>query len=92
MEKDRFQIMQEHITLLERRTRIFYAAFRLMAVVMVIALVDNTSQASNEVAQDNKIIRARGLVIVDDKGRERILLGAPIPQAKNRVRTDSARV
>ncbi len=39
-----------------------------------------------------KIIRARGIVIVDDYGRERIIMGAPLPQANNRVRTDTARV
>ena len=41
---------------------------------------------------DNKILRAKGIVIVDDQGRERILIGAPLPQAGNRVRTDTARV
>lgn len=40
----------------------------------------------------NKVLRARGLVIVDDNGRERILIGAPLPDAHNRVRTDTARV
>jgi len=37
------------------------------------------------------VLRARGLVIVDAAGRERILIGAPIPDARHRVRTDSAR-
>lgn len=41
---------------------------------------------------DNKILRAKGLVIVDDNGKERILIGAPLPYARNRVRTDTARV
>jgi len=41
---------------------------------------------------DNKILRAKGIVIVDDRGRERILIGATLPQARNRVRTDTARV
>ncbi len=38
------------------------------------------------------VLRARGLVIEDEAGRERILLGAPIPEAANRVRTDTARL
>jgi hypothetical protein len=38
------------------------------------------------------VLRVRGLIIEDDQGRERILMGAPIPQAKNRVRTDFDRV
>lgn len=42
--------------------------------------------------EGDKIIRAKGIVIVDDNGRERILIGAPLPSAHNRVRTDTARV
>ncbi len=42
--------------------------------------------------QTETVIRARGIVIVDDKGRERILIGAPIPEARSRVRTDLKRV
>jgi hypothetical protein len=38
------------------------------------------------------VLRARGIVIVDDAGRERILIGAPIPFARNRLRTDTLRV
>jgi len=38
------------------------------------------------------ILRARGLIIEDDQGRERILIGSPIPAAKNRIRTDLNRV
>jgi len=38
------------------------------------------------------VLRARGLIIEADQGRERILIGSPIPAAKNRVRTDLNRV
>jgi len=38
------------------------------------------------------VLRVRGLIIEDHAGRERILIGAPIPEAANRVRTDTARV
>lgn len=34
------------------------------------------------------VLRARGLVIEDAAGRERILIGAPIPDVASRVRTD----
>jgi hypothetical protein len=37
------------------------------------------------------VLRIRGLVIEDASGRERILIGAPIPAAANRVRTDETR-
>ncbi len=35
------------------------------------------------------ILRARGLIIEDVNGRERILLGAPVPDSKHRKRNDS---
>lgn len=41
---------------------------------------------------DNDIIRAKGIVIVDSAGRDRILIGAPIPESRYRVRTDTALV
>jgi hypothetical protein len=37
-------------------------------------------------------LRVQGIVVVDSTDAERILIGAPIPFASNRVRTDSARV
>lgn len=38
------------------------------------------------------VIRAKGLIIEDAAGKDRILLGAPIPFSANRVRTDTALV
>ena len=43
-------------------------------------------------SQPQDIITAKGIILLDDQGRERVLLGAPIPLTKNRVRTDDARV
>ncbi len=43
-------------------------------------------------SESHDILRARGLIIEDASGRERILIGAPVPQAKSRVRTDMAKV
>ncbi len=39
-----------------------------------------------------QVLRVRGIVVEDEAGRERILIGAPIPAAGNRVRTDLERV
>jgi hypothetical protein len=36
-------------------------------------------------AQQPNVLRARGLVIVDSAGRERILMGAPIPEQRGRI-------
>lgn len=38
------------------------------------------------------VLRVKGIIIVDSLGKERILIGAPVPYSANRVRTDSARV
>ncbi len=37
---------------------------------------------------DDEVLRARGLVIVDAQGRDRILIGAPVPASGGRIRTD----
>jgi hypothetical protein len=38
------------------------------------------------------VIRARGIIVEDSVGRDRILIGAPFPESKDRVRTDTAKV
>lgn len=38
------------------------------------------------------IIRAKGIVIEDENGRDRMLIGSPVPNSKHRVRTDTALV
>jgi hypothetical protein len=38
------------------------------------------------------LIRTKGIVIEDANGRDRILIGAPVPFSKDRVRTDTAKV
>lgn len=41
------------------------------------------------IAKTNEdIIYAKGIVIVDDKGRDRVLIGAPVPKSKDRIRDD----
>ena len=69
---------------------------RLNRVILFASLIilglSSQSLFSFRETDDNKILRAKGIVIVDDRGRERILIGAPLPLASNRVRTDTARV
>lgn len=80
--------MQPDIATLRREMRFLklYAG-SLTALVLVALLAAFRSSRS-----EDQVIRARGIVIVDAAGRERILIGAPIPEARNRVRTDTARV
>lgn len=51
------------------------------SLVAQFALPVSHVQASSENADGKslQVIRAKGLVIVDDQGRERIILGAPVP-------------
>lgn len=60
-----------------------YAA--LLTVALVVLFVRSG-------AAPDGVIRTQGLIIEDEAGRERILIGAPVPAAANRVRTDEARV
>lgn len=79
--------MDEHMAAMERslrRTRLLAAGVAAVVLLLV----------GYEILRPppTGVIRARGIVVVDDEGRERILIGAPIPAAANRVRTDTARV
>lgn len=85
--------LSDRIRRLERGQR-FYKLYSLaltaaLAIVATSALRPHSLQAD---APADRVLRARGLVIEDADGRERILLGAPVPPARNRVRTDPARV
>jgi hypothetical protein len=85
MGRGMMQDTDSRIVRLEREVRLLklYAS-GLTAALLVAATVALRPQPP-------EVIRARGLVIEDQAGRERILIGAPIPPAKHRVRTDLAR-
>ncbi|MCT4623197.1 MAG: hypothetical protein N4A46_06200 [Schleiferiaceae bacterium] len=59
-------------------------------VVLTIAVAYLFLDRSSDNGTD--VIRTKGIVIEDLDGKERILIGAPIPTAENRVRTDLKRV
>ncbi len=93
MEQNTTQPVQTRIRLLERRLYFAYLIIVIVILIQVGTFIWSPAQASNELTDNsNKIIKTRGIIIVDEQGRERILLGAPIPAAKNRVRTDLAKV
>ncbi len=93
MEQNTTQPVQTRIRLLERRLYFAYLIIVIVILMQVGTFIWSPAQASNELTDNsNKIIKTRGIIIVDEQGRERILLGAPIPAAKNRVRTDIAKV
>lgn len=91
MKQNMTQTVERRVRTLERR---LYLAYLVIAIAVLTQIgLSNLSpaQASGESAAGvDKIIKTRGIIIVDEQGRERILLGAPVPTAKNRVRTDLA--
>ena len=80
MESDRIDRLERKVRGLSILATVFAAGFAVLGL------------SAFSVQQGRGIVRTRGIIVEDDKGRERILIGAPIPAAKNRVRTDLARV
>lgn len=72
---------------LEKTNGKFKTFIVLLLLVVVSVFIYSFKQKASE-----EIIRTKGIVIVDESGRDRILIGAPIPPSKDRVRTDTALV
>lgn len=60
----------------------------ILTIFVVILLVKTFVTNSNQLPD---VIRVQGIIVEDVNGKERILIGAPVPYATNRVRTDSVR-
>jgi hypothetical protein len=68
--------LQQRIHRLERALR---AAVWVGGSVILFLLLSFASDQYDEGDKEHNIIRARGISIVDEKGRERIAIGAPMP-------------
>jgi len=64
---------------------------RLVAVAAIIGVSLLGSAMLAERLADPRLLRTRGIVVEDEAGRDRILIGAPIPSSKDRVRDDVAK-
>jgi len=73
---------------LERRVYVLLAGLTalLMAVGVSVMYFSFHSQFSN--TQSNGILRVKGLIVEDANGRDRILIGAPVPVVSGRKRQD----
>lgn len=93
MKIDSEETVQDQVRSLRRKLRFAYLAIAFVIISQFSFIFVGRSHAGESI-NDNagKILKAKGLIIVDEKGRERILIGSPIPQALNRVRTDPKRV
>lgn len=83
--------LEERIRALEKQCRALRAILLSLVVVAIAAFITSAT-AARQREESGRVLRVRGLIVEDEQGRERILLGAPIPPAANRVRTDLARV
>jgi hypothetical protein len=81
----------DKIAALERQIRTFKVISLLSAAGVLVAIVSLLNFRAQAQSSD-RVLRVRGIIIEDAAGHERILIGAPIPAAQNRVRTDEARV
>ena len=80
--------LESRLLQLEKKSRMLTMLcaflFAALAAVSVASLVPRV-----KAAEDARILRARGIILEDDQGRPRILLGAPFPSAPGRLRTDA---
>lgn len=79
--------LASEIARLHRRQRLLLLGWPL-SIVLLLTL--GASASREPAANSGKILRARGLIIEDEQGRERILLGAPVPKTQHRKRQDPA--
>jgi hypothetical protein len=86
------EFLQNEVKQLSRKLRAAYLIFGAILLAQAAMFFGTNSQADGEIVDNSgKIIKAKGIIIVDEQGRERVLIGAPIPQAKNRIFTDKKR-
>ena len=68
----------KRIVRLERRQRLL----GIMCVGLVIVTISAVTWPSASAQGQPQVLRARGLIIVDEQGRERIVIGSPVPDPK----------
>lgn len=83
--------LSARIANLERQVRTFKIISALCGATVIIAICSLFNFRAQAQSSD-RVLRVRGIIVEDAAGHERILIGAPVPAAQNRVRTDEARV
>src|SRR5688500_11012142 len=76
-------IDHDRLTRLESECRRLRIALLLLSVLVIATMTTLHPRAQQ--AQD--ILRARGLIIEDEAGRPRVVLGAPLPENRSTTRT-----
>ena len=92
MNKKNSEGLQNEVRTLSRKLRATYLVFGAILLAQYALFFGVNSQADSEIVDNSgKIIKTRGIIVVDEQGRERVLIGAPIPQVNNRVFTDKTK-
>ena len=65
-------------------------AISLLAIAVITVGLYAALRPQRHNDQSNAVLRVRGLIIEDEKGRDRILIGAPVPRVAGRKRQDEA--
>jgi hypothetical protein len=66
---------------LKRQVQILTAFVALLFIAFLMGFKNNKEQ-------NQDIIKTKGIIISDENGKDRILIGAPFPYSKDRIRTD----
>ncbi|KZC37049.1 hypothetical protein RHOFW510R12_27125 [Rhodanobacter sp. FW510-R12] len=70
------------------------ARLRMLVIIALLAVIALAAvpllRKPDTPTRPDPILRAQGLVITDAQGHDRILIGAPVPASKDRVRKDDA--
>jgi hypothetical protein len=80
MEQPTMQALQRRVERLERRLRFFYGTSLLILMLAIAGAMMQSGNAQRN--PDATILRARGIIIEDEHGSERIAIGSPIPDPK----------
>jgi len=80
--------LQRRLESLERRYRIVVAIFVVVIGIATGMVISATVSAQG--AAGSAVLRARGLVITDEAGRERIVIGSPVPDPREGRRNSAA--
>jgi len=69
-----------------------YKNFKNISIGSILILLLAVLYLAHKQSDGSRLIRTQGIIIEDENGKDRILIGAPIPYSKDRVRTDTTLV
>jgi hypothetical protein len=79
--------LESRVKQLEGRTRSLTVLCGLLLLSLT-AVTLSTIPSRVKAAEDANVLHVKGLIVEDDQGRARILLGAPFPKTSDRLRQD----